>query len=217
MKRSTLTWALSLFALLFLAVEAPAQTPQKFEEDVHYFSIIPEQPGGDGEKVRVLEFFMYSCPHCNNIEPKVEAWLKRKSANVEFVRIPAMFNRPDIVLHAKTFYALSLMGLEDDLTPALFAEIHDRGNRLENSAEMEAFLARKGVDIEAYRKAMKSFAVQTQSRRAEVLAGRFDIRTVPAFVVDGKYRTGGLVPDMQMEAIDYLIDKVVAEKQAKTQ
>jgi thiol:disulfide interchange protein DsbA len=64
---------------------------------------------------------------------------------------------------------------------------------------------------------MKSFAVQTQSRRAEVLAGRFDIRGVPAFVVDGKYRTSGLEGDLQMQAIDYLIDKVIAEKRAKKQ
>lgn len=217
MKKHTLIWVLSLFTLLFLVGEASAQTQPKFEEDLHYFSIIPEQPGGAGDKVQVVEFFMYSCPHCYNMEPNIRAWLEKKPDNVEFIRIPAMFKRDDIVLHAKTFYALTLMGLEDELSPALFNEIHEQDNRLSDTAQMEAFLAKKGVDIEAYRKAMKSFAVQTQSRRAEVLAGRFDIRSVPAFVVDGKYRTGGLVPAQQIQAIDYLIDKVVAEKRAKTQ
>ncbi len=217
MKKTTIIRVLSLLALLCVAVTASAQTPPKFEEELHYFSVIPEQPGGEGDKVQVLEFFMYSCPHCNNMEPHIEAWLKRKPENVEFIRIPAMFKRPDILLHGKTFYALTLMGLEDELTPVLFSEIHDKDNRLSDSAQMEAFLAKQGVDIAAYRKAMKSFAVQTQSRRAEVLAGRFDIRSVPAFVIDGKYRTGGLDPAVQIQAIDYLIDKVVAEKQAKRQ
>ncbi|AKH20777.1 thiol:disulfide interchange protein DsbA/DsbL [Sedimenticola thiotaurini] len=217
MKKITLIRVLSLLSLLCVGFTASAQTAPKFEEDLHYFSIIPEQPGGEGDKVQVVEFFMYSCPHCDNMEPHIEAWLEKKPDNVEFVRIPAMFNRPDIVLHAKTFYALTLMGLEDELTPALFSAIHDKNQRLSDSAQMEAFLAGQGVDIEAYRKAMKSFAVQTQSRRAEVLADRFDIRTVPAFVIDGKYRTGGLEPASQIQAINYLIDKVVAEKQAKTQ
>ncbi len=215
MKKYMLIRVFSLFALLFLAVEAPAQTA--FEEDLHYFSIIPEQPGAEGDKVQVMEFFWYACPHCYSLEPHISKWLEKKPDNIEFIRIPAMFKRADVVLHAKTFYALSLMGVEDELNGALFDAIHVQNNRLATSADMEAFLAKKGVDIEAYRKAMKSFAVQTQSRRAEVLANRFDIRGVPAFVVDGKYRTSGLEGDLQMQAVDYLIDKVITEKRMKKQ
>ncbi|WP_260291809.1 thiol:disulfide interchange protein DsbA/DsbL [Sedimenticola hydrogenitrophicus] len=215
MKKLTLIRVLSLFVFMFLAAGAPAQTP--FEEEVHYFSIIPEQPGAEGDKVQVVEFFWYACPHCYKLEPHIGQWLERKPDAVEFVRIPAMFKRADVVLHAKTFYALTLMGVEDELNAAIFDEIHVRKNRLATAEDMEALLADKGVDVEAYRKAMKSFAVQTQSRRAEVLAGRFDIRGVPAFVVDGKYRTSGLEGDLQMQAIDYLIDKVIAEKRAKKQ
>ncbi|WP_428605093.1 thiol:disulfide interchange protein DsbA/DsbL [Sedimenticola sp.] len=215
MKKHTLVWLLSLFACLFLAFDVSAQTT--FEEEVHYFSIIPEQPGAEGDKVQVLEFFWYACPHCYKLEPHLKKWLEKKPDNVEFVRIPAMFKRADVVLHARTFYALTLMGVEDELNAALFDEIHVKKNRLTNAADMEAFLEKKGVDLEAYRKAMKSFAVQTQARRAEVLASRFDVRGVPTFVVDGKFRTSGLEGDQQMQAVDYLIDKVVAEKRQKTQ
>jgi thiol:disulfide interchange protein DsbA len=28
-------------------------------------------------KVEVIEFFWYSCPHCNAFEPKLEAWIKK--------------------------------------------------------------------------------------------------------------------------------------------
>jgi thiol:disulfide interchange protein DsbA len=128
-----------------------------------------------------------------------------------------MFKRADVVLHAKTFYALMLMGVEEELNASIFEAIHEKGDRLATPEAMESFLAEKGVELDAYRKAMKSFAVQTQSRRAEVLANRFDIRGVPAFVVDGKFRTSGLEGDAQMRAIDYLIDKVVTEKQAGKQ
>jgi thiol:disulfide interchange protein DsbA len=214
MKKHLFIRALSLLAFLFLAQSLPAQTA--FEEEVHYFSIIPEQPGAEGNRVQVLEFFWYACPHCFKLEPHINAWLDRKPDNVEFVRIPAMFKRADVVLHAKTFYALTLMGVEDELNGAIFDEIHTRGNKLATAAAMDAFLADRGVDMDAYHKAMKSFAVQTQARRAEVLASRFDIRGVPAFVVDGKYRTSGLEGDLQMQAIDYLTDKVITEKRVKT-
>ncbi|MCW8906637.1 MAG: thiol:disulfide interchange protein DsbA/DsbL [Sedimenticola sp.] len=203
---------LSLALLPLAAVQA-----ETFEEDLHYFSVIPEQPGAEGERARVIEFFWYACSHCYKLEPHLQQWLKNKPEQVEFVRIPAMFKRPDIVLHANTFYALKLMGLEDELNAGIFEEIHERGNRLATPQAMETFLAEKGVDIGAFRKALGSFAVQTQSRRAEVLANRFDVRGVPAFVVDGKYRTSGLEGDLQMQAVDYLIDKVITEKRAKTE
>jgi thiol:disulfide interchange protein DsbA len=54
--------------------------------------------------------------------------------------------------------------------------------------------------------------VQTQARRAAILAQRFDVRGVPAIVVDGKYRTSGLEGGMTMEVTDYLIDQVRQDK-----
>jgi thiol:disulfide interchange protein DsbA len=48
-----------------------------------------------------------------------------------------------------------------------------------------------------------------------VLASRFDVRGVPAIVVDGKYRTGGLGGAMMMEVTDFLIEKAEAEKGAQ--
>lgn len=192
------------------------QAAPTFEEDLHYFSVIPEQPGAEGDRVQVVEFFWYACPHCYRLEPDLDAWLKRKPEYVEFDRIPAMFNRPDVVLHAKTYYALRLMGVEGDLHAKIFDAIHKQRRRLGAQAEMEEFLGEQGVDLDAYRKAMKSFAVQTQARRAAVLAERFDVRGVPAMVVDGKYRTGGLEAGVLMQVTDFLVEKVRREKAAAT-
>lgn len=199
--------------LLTLVTAGALQAGQNFEEELHYFAVIPEQPGAEGDRVQVTEFFWYSCPHCYTLEPSLNAWLKRKPANVQFDRIPAMFSRPDVVLHAKTYYALRLMGVADELHEKIFVAVHDDKRSLRTQDEMESYLKEQGVDVDAYRKAMKSFAVQTQARRAAVLAERFDIRGVPAIVVDGKYRTGGLEAETMMRVTDFLIDKVVKEKE----
>lgn len=202
-----------LLSALFVSLWAfSVQAEQKFEEELHYFSVIPEQPGGEGDRIQLIEFFWYGCPHCNTLEPHLTAWLGKKPDNIDFVRIPAMFNRPEVVLHAKTYYALELMGVIDVLHGRLFEAINEEHRRLRTQAEMETFLGEQGVDIERYRKSMKSFAVQTQARRASVLASRFDVRGVPAIVVDGKYRTGGLDGALMMNVTDFLIEKVIAEK-----
>lgn len=212
MKRLTL---LFLAVLCFLPLAAPAQEKTPFEEELHWFTVIPEQPGGEGDRIQLIEFFWYGCPHCYTLEPHLNAWLAKKPDNVDFTRIPAMFDRPEVVLHAQTYYALELMGVIDELHAKLFDAINEERRRLKTQQEMETFLAEQGVDIERYRKSMKSFAVQTQARRASVLASRFDVRGVPAIVVDGKYRTGGLGGAMMMEVTDFLIEKAEAEKGAQ--
>ena len=210
MMKRFIAYTLMMLTLIFAgAAHAEAE---KFEEELHYFSVIPEQPGGEGERVQVVEFFWYACPHCYDLEPHLKSWLKKKPDYVDYVAIPAMFNRENVIMHAKTYYALNLMGLVDPLHEKLFDAVHRDRIRLNTPDEMEAFLEKEGVDIEAYRKAMKSFAVQTQARRAAVLADRFDIRGVPAIVVDGKYRTGGMDGPTMMEVTDFLIDKVRKEK-----
>lgn len=205
----------ALFVLFALVLGATAQAAPAFEEDLHYYSIIPEQPGGEGDKVQVAEFFLYTCPHCYKLEPHVDAWRKTLPANVEFVRIPAMFKRPTLIMHAKTFYALTLMGKEESLKEAIFEAIHEEGLKLKNQGAMESLLSKLGVDLAAYRKAMKSFAVQTQARRAEVLMERYDVRGVPAIIVDGKFRASGLEGGTLMQVTDYLIEKTRREKMVK--
>ena len=202
-----------VFFLLPLTVAVPLPA-QQYEEELHYFSIIPEQPGAEGDRVQVIEFFWYACPHCYELEPHLNAWLEKRPENVEFDRVPAMFSRADVVLHAKTYYALRLMGLEEELNEVIFRAIHDQGQGLKTQPEMEKLLQQQGVDLAAYRKAMKSFAVQTQARRAAVLADRFDVRGVPAMVVDGKYRVSGLASGLTMEVTDYLIQRVEKVKGA---
>lgn len=200
-----------VFFLLPLTVAVPLPA-QQYEEELHYFSIIPEQPGAEGDRVQVIEFFWYACPHCYQLEPHLEAWLEKRPDNIDFDRVPAMFSRADVVLHAKTYYALRLMGLDAELNDVIFRAIHDQGQQLKTQPEMEKLLQQNGVDLAAYRKAMKSFAVETQARRAAVLAERFDVRGVPAIVVDGKYRTSGLESSMTMDVTDYLIQRVQQEK-----
>ena len=42
-----------------------------------------------GDKIEVVEFFGYWCPHCNAFEPALEAWVKKLPATVNFRRMPA--------------------------------------------------------------------------------------------------------------------------------
>ncbi len=199
---------LTLLLLPLALAAAPA-----FEEEIHYSSVVPEQPGAAGGKVQVMEFFWYGCGHCYDLEPHLKKWLQRKPGYVEFVKIPAMWNRPDVTLHAKTFYALELMGAPHSIHDKIFHAMHEEKQLLKTQEEMEAFLAKQGIDLDEFRKAMGSFAVQSNTRRAAVLAKRFDVRAVPSVGVDGKYLISGQGAANTIQVMDYLIAK---EREKKT-
>ncbi len=219
--------AILLLLLLFPLLSSAAP---EFEEDLHYSSVIPAQPGGEGGRIQVLEFFWYGCGHCYRFEPYLEGWLENKPADVDFVKVPGLFRRPpqeirpdmseleklrpSMLLHAETYYALELMGAGPEIHHKIFDAMHNQGHRLEVPEEMDAFLAGQGVDLKAYHNAMNSFAVNTQIKRALSLAKRYDLRAVPSLGVDGKYMTGEVpVPELT-QLLDYLIDRVRQEKSA---
>ena len=225
MKKIPILLSLLLFPLLLSA--APM-----FEEDLHYSSVIPTQPGGEKGRIQVMEFFWYGCGHCYKFEPYLEAWLAKKPADVDFVKVPGLFHRspeeikpgmsgleqfrPNMLLHARTYYALELMGADPEIHRKIFYAMHEEGRNLATPAEMDEFLAGQGVDMTAYHNAMSSFAVHTQVNRTVSLVKRYDLHGVPALAVDGKYMIGGLEGTTMIQVLDYLIDRVRQEKPAAT-
>ena len=196
-------------AIIALALSASVLFAADFQEGRDYDAVKPAPPQGTGSEVEVLEFFMYTCPHCKDLEPAIDAWLGKKPENVRFSRVPAMFGGP-ANLHAKTYYALEIMGEGERLHEPLFHAIHDEKRRLSKQGDMEEFLKEQGVDLEKFRTTLSSFTVQTKANRAGALMRRYGIRSVPAMVVDGRYRVKN---SPQVTAVtDYLVGKVSEER-----
>jgi thiol:disulfide interchange protein DsbA len=108
------------------------------------------------------------------------------------------------------------MGKLEELHPVIFAAIHEEGLKLRTEESVERLLAEHGVDLDEFRKARESFAVQTSVRRAAVLADRYGISGVPALVIDGRYRTSPADARGYAQALavtDALVQKVRAAKQ----
>lgn len=206
--------ALLLLMAMLLQGVALAEQPA-FQEGLQYTLIQPQPAIHDGDQVEVVEFFWYGCPHCNSLEPYMKDWLKRKADNVHFVRIPAPF-QGRAMMHAKTYYALQLLGDDGKWHDAIFHAMHEQHQKLATLDEVVAFLKGQGVDEQKFRAALDSFAVQTQMSRATVLAKRYGIDSVPSLIVDGRYKSGkGFTSYGEFtELVDYLADKVVKERQA---
>ena len=193
----------SLALLPGLAIAAPT-----YKEKIHYERVLPAQPTTSGDKVEVVEMFWYGCPHCNNLEPYVNRWLKKKPAQAEFVRMPAIF-RPDWELHARAYYTAEILGVLDTMHPAMFEAIHQQKRHLKTDADRQKVFAEHGVSAEDFNRVFRSFAVEAKIRRAKDMSQRYGIKGVPSLIVNGKYRTGAKLAGGNaniFRVVDYLVE-----------
>ena len=197
-----------IVTILLIAPALLSAATYEYKEGVHYRKVSPEQPGGDGDRIQVQGFFMYSCGHCNDLEPLLQEWLKNKPEDVEFVKVPAMFDQPAVILQAKVHYALQLIGPDEEIHKKIFHSIHVEKKRLRTEEEMDAFLQANQVDMPKFHDAMKSFAILTSIRKAAVLAENHEIHGVPALAVDGKYLISGQKGEAMIGALNHLIAEV---------
>ena len=183
-----------------LPLAANAADSPPFQEGKDYVRLPTPVPPATPDKVEVVEMFWYGCPHCYELEPVTQEWLKRKPENVTFTRIPVAFGA-SWESGARAYYAAEALGVLDKLHQLLFDAFHQR-RKLNNEDELAAFFAEHGVDQEAFRKAYTSFQTETQLRRGNQLAQRYGVKGVPAVIVNGQYDVRS---PRVFEVVDFLI------------
>ncbi|TWO68277.1 thiol:disulfide interchange protein DsbA/DsbL [Caenimonas sedimenti] len=159
-------------------------------------------------KIEVIEFFWYSCPHCNAFEPKLVSWIKSAPADIVVRRVPVAF-RDDFVPQQRLFYTLEAMGKLDDLHHKVFASIHGSTKEALNREELiVAWAEKNGLDKAKFAETYNSFSVQTKARRATQLQDAYKVEGVPAMGVAGRYYTDGTMAgtiEKALQVTDYLI------------
>lgn len=196
-----------LLAFLFLMSNSALLQAEGFTAGKHYEKFAQARVTDSGDKIEVLEFFWYGCPHCYSFEPFIQSWKKTKPANVEFVRVPAVF-RPDWEVQARAYYALSSMGLIEDVHMKIFDATHKEKKRLNTLELMADFVAEQGVDKEKFIGQYNSFAVDSMVRKAKKQQTIYKVQGVPAIIVNGKYATSGSMSgsyDNLVKILDHLI------------
>jgi len=205
--------ASAALAIAFVAVAGSAGA-QGVTEGTNYVRLKNPMPVETGKNIEVIEFFSYGCPHCGELEPILQGWLKNKPADVTFRRIPVMF-QPRWENLAKAYYVLEALN-EEKLSPEVFVAIHTRNAPLWNEKDFLDWVATKGVDRKKAEDLFNSFGINGKVSRAKQLAGSYQIQSVPTIIVDGKYTTGpervpgghaGIPP-----TIDALVQKARAER-----
>ena len=177
-------------------------------EGTNYVKLSQRAPtSAPAGKIEVVEFFWYSCPHCNAFEPKLEAWIKKIPADVVVKRVPVAF-RDSFVPQQRLFYTLEALGKLDELHRKVFTTIHAERQPLDKEDQILDWAAKQGLDKAKFQELYNSFSVSTKARRATQLMDAFKVQGVPAMGIAGRYYTDGTMAgtmDRALQVTDYLI------------
>jgi protein dithiol oxidoreductase (disulfide-forming) len=218
---------LLLTALLGLAAGAStfaAASPTEPREGVEYQTLPSAQPTDTGNKVEVIEFFAYYCPHCNAFEPGLEAWVKQQGDKIVFKRVHVSAGA-SVVPQQRLFYTLDAMGLLPQYHQKVFDTLHVEHMRFANDEQVFDWAAKNGIDRAQFASVYNSFGIGARLRRASSMMDAYHVEFWPLLVVDGRWQTspthaGKGMPEgsseaQQQQATLQVLDALVAKARAK--
>ena len=188
--------------LVFSGFTMAADSSQKYTQ-------ISNQKQTESDKIVIYEFFWYGCPHCYSLEPTINDIESNLDKDTILIKVPVAL-RDSWELHAKAYYALQQMKLDDNLHEKVFAEIHVNSNRLDTKEKLANFIREEGYDADKFLKILDSFGTEIRIKKASRLANQYQIKSVPTLVINGKYKTSGSHVSSYQELYDVvqlLVDK----------
>ena len=170
---------------------------------------ITNQNHTESDKIVIYEFFWYGCPHCYNLEPTMDRIESSLGKDTVLIKIPVAL-RDTWEAHAKAYYSLQQMKLDDDLHEKVFTEIHINNNRLDTKEKLEQFIQEEGFNSKRFSEIFDSFGTDLRVKKASRLANQYQITSVPTLIINGKYKTSGSLVssyDELYDVVQLLIDK----------
>ncbi len=182
MKRFLTIIAVMVFGLVNHAM---AQTAT-FTEGTHYNKIsVPSRTISGGKEVAVL--FWYGSAHSYKQFSTIEQLAQTLPSDVKLEYVPAQFNA-NWVAHAKAYYTMRALNMQDRVHNALFKAINVEKKQLKNSRQIQAFFSKHGAQKQIVAKTYSSFGVSSNLQKANRFLQQVQASSVPALVINGKYK-----------------------------
>lgn len=163
------------------------------------------------DKIEVVEFFGYFCPHCQNLEPHISRHARRFASDT-VLRTEHVVWRPEHLQLARIAAAVQASGSKNAANIAIFNALITERQDLNNEQTFRTWAGNQPYGaklLAAYDDAKNQTVAENMARLTE----RYEITSTPVVVVGGKYEltfNGGF--EAGMKVMEELIAKVRAER-----
>lgn len=178
--------------------------PASAREGSDYRVLKVPAPLESNDRIDVLGFFWFGCPHCHTLEPALKAWTAKLAPDTAFRKVHVPWRDQ----MQQLYYTLEALG-KTALSDKVFVAIHQEKASLQNVQQIAEWMGRQGVGEKIFLEAFESFGVRTRMRRAAQLAEAYRLEGVPALGIGGRYLTAPSMAGSNTQALevaDQLID-----------
>lgn len=210
----TLRCRVWLLALACAAGPALAQETVRARQNIEYRLIAP-QPVETGDKIEVIDFFWYGCPFCDELQPALEDWIRRKPADVALRRVPVIL-RDTWAPHARIYYVLEALNEVERLHLRVYHSYHVEKLHMSRPDVMVEWAVRHGIDRKRWLDAYYSPEVDARVERAQRLVRTYTVEGTPSLVVDGRYLTSSSMTKTVRDVIPVVEDLVRIARQKRS-
>jgi thiol:disulfide interchange protein DsbA len=198
---------LILMVLVLAAVQSTMG--QEFRLGRHYQLLPTPMETRNSEMIEVVEVFHYGCVHCFNFDPVLEKWREQQHRDVQFRRLPAIWNET-LRMWAQAYFAAEVLSVIDAVHYPIFKAIHTYGVDLRDLTVIgKLFEEVAEVDLAEFSRVYNSFSVRVRVQQAEAQGRIYEVSGVPTMIVNGKYRVDTMMAGntkKMLQVVDHLVE-----------
>lgn len=191
-------------ALILLPLTANAV---EYKEGTHY-EIVKQTATATPE---VMEFFSFYCPHCFKFEPLMSTLKESLPDDVKIKKNHVNFIGQEMgPLLTRAYAAAEILQVENKVSSLIFDQIHTQKKTINGEKDILAIFEKAGILQKEAKSALESFPVSGLASQMKRNTETFQIRGVPALIVNGKYKvnTGSVNSTKEFVAlVDFLSKK----------
>lgn len=169
------------------------------------------------DKVEVLEFFAYWCPHCYDLDPIILKHSKTFASDTYLRTEHVVWDPNRDAGFARLTAAINQSGLKYQANPAVFDAVVKNRINLGNPEVLNQWASSQtAFDGKKLMEAYNSFGAQTQAKQMADWTAQYNIEGTPTVFVGGKYKVefkNGFQDGMK--TVDELVQKVREERGMK--
>lgn len=164
--------------------------------------------------IQVLYFFQYDVPSAI-ANPVVSEWRKTLKSDTAFASTVASSGTVEEAYAGRVFFALSLMGKEEDIRAPLLKAIADDNLDISKPLTFVNWLSNQGIDGAEFQKQINSNQDIALTASLTDTTRQYEVAVVPFIVIDGRYwvrprRT--MTPARFVHVADYVLGLVRLER-----
>lgn len=164
--------------------------PVKWIEGTHY-NVVADTPS---EQQEIVEYFSFWCPACyrfervaNKIKSQLDSDVTFRKVHVNFMS----FTTPEIQEQVTQAMLVGrLLGMEELMNAAIFAHIHEQGQKIEGLADLKELFNSYDISTTDFENTLNKaeLAAAFTQNNDEIDQFKEHLKGVPNIIVNGKYQ-----------------------------